>query len=58
LLDLYGVVALRRAMREALERNTPRTSSVAFLLRRHHRSRDVAPEHARHLLHLARSGDL
>jgi hypothetical protein len=34
LLDLYGVAALRRAIREALERNTPRASSVAFLLRR------------------------
>ena len=38
LLDLYGVAALRRAVPEALERNTPRASSVAFLLRRHHRS--------------------
>jgi len=38
LLDLYGVAALRRAIREALERNTPRASSVAFLLRRQHRS--------------------
>ena len=38
LLDLYGVAALRRAIREALERNTPRASSVAFLLRRNHRS--------------------
>jgi len=38
LLDLYGVAALRRAVREALERNTPRASSVAFLLRRQHRS--------------------
>jgi hypothetical protein len=38
LLDLYGVAALRRAVREALERNTPRASSVAFLLRRNHRS--------------------
>jgi hypothetical protein len=27
LLDLYGVAALRRAVREALERNTPRASS-------------------------------
>jgi transposase len=33
LLDLYGAAALRRAIREALERNTPRASSVAFLLR-------------------------
>ena len=38
LLDLYGVAALRRAVHEALERNTPRASSVAFLLRRRHRS--------------------
>jgi transposase len=38
LLDLYGVAALRRAIREALERNTPRASSVAFLLRRAPRS--------------------
>jgi len=38
LLDLYGVAALRRAIREALERNTPRASSVAFLLRCHQRS--------------------
>jgi hypothetical protein len=38
LLDLYGVAALRRAIREALDRNTPRASSVAFLLRRSHRS--------------------
>jgi len=34
LLDQYGPAALRRAIVEALERNTPRASSVAFLLRR------------------------
>jgi hypothetical protein len=34
LLDLYGPTALGRAIREALERNTPRACSVAFLLRR------------------------
>jgi transposase len=34
LLDEYGPAALRRAIIEALERNTPRASSVAFLLRR------------------------
>jgi transposase len=34
LLEQYGVVALRRAIVEALQRNTPRASSVAFLLRR------------------------
>ena len=33
LLDRYGTRAMRRAVREALERNTPRASSVAFLLR-------------------------
>jgi hypothetical protein len=38
LLELYGAAALRRAIREALERNTPRASSVAFLLRRQQRS--------------------
>ncbi|MDP2998263.1 MAG: IS21 family transposase [Bryobacterales bacterium] len=34
LLDLYGAPALRRAVAEALARNTPRASSVAFLLRK------------------------
>ena len=44
LLDLYGGAALRRAICEALERNTPRASSVAFLLRKHHRSaKSTAP---------------
>jgi transposase len=38
LLDLYGPAALRRAIGEALERNTPRASSVAFLLRKQQRS--------------------
>jgi transposase len=38
LLDLYGPAALRRAIREALERNTPRASSVAFLLRKQQRA--------------------
>jgi hypothetical protein len=38
LLDLYGASALRNAVREALERNTPRASSVAFLLRRQQRN--------------------
>ncbi|HKU24152.1 MAG TPA: IS21 family transposase [Candidatus Sulfotelmatobacter sp.] len=36
LLELYGAVALRSAVREALERDTPRASSVAFLLRQQH----------------------
>src|ERR1035438_7676004 len=34
LLEQYGAAALRRAIVEALQRNTPRASSVAFLLRR------------------------
>jgi transposase len=34
LLDLYGAPALRHAIGEALQRDTPRASSVAFLLRR------------------------
>jgi hypothetical protein len=34
LLDLHGAAAVRRAVSEALERDTPRASSVAFLLRR------------------------
>jgi hypothetical protein len=38
LLEQYGASALRRAIIEALERNTPRASSVAFLLRRQPRS--------------------
>jgi len=38
LLDLYGAAAFRRAIREALERNTPRASSVAFLLRKQQRA--------------------
>jgi hypothetical protein len=38
LLDLHGAAALRRAVREALERNTPRASSVAFLLGKQQRS--------------------
>jgi nucleotide-binding universal stress UspA family protein len=38
LLDLYGPAPLGRAIREALERNTPRASSVAFLLRRQQRA--------------------
>jgi transposase len=33
LLGRYGAHAMRRAVREALRRNTPRASSVAFLLR-------------------------
>jgi len=39
LLDLYGAPALARAIGEALQRDTPRASSVAFLLRQQQRSR-------------------
>jgi transposase len=48
LLDEYGPVALRRTILEALERNTPRASSVAFLLRRQPRPRRVAVDLSRH----------
>ena len=43
LLDLYGAAAVRCAVREALERNTPRASSVAFLLGKQQRSASSAP---------------
>jgi hypothetical protein len=39
LLDSYGAAELRCAIQEALERNTPRASSVAFILSRRQRSR-------------------
>ena len=48
LLEQYGVAALRRAIEEALERNTPRASSVAFLLRRQPRSTLLALDLSRH----------
>jgi hypothetical protein len=48
LLDQYGAPALRRAVREALERNTPRASSVAFLLRRQPRSSLATVDLSRH----------
>lgn len=38
LLDTYGAVELRSAIREALERNMPHASSVAFILSRRQRS--------------------
>lgn len=41
LLDDHGPSALRRAILEALERNTPRASSVAFLLHKQPRPESV-----------------
>jgi transposase len=43
LLDDYGAQALRAALREALERDTPRMSSVAFLLERRRRAQKARP---------------
>jgi hypothetical protein len=48
LLDEHGVAALRRAVVEAMERNTPRASSVAFLLRKRPRSHVLAVDLSRH----------
>ena len=39
LLDDYGPAELTAALREALDHNTPRLSSVAFILARRHRQR-------------------
>jgi transposase len=48
LLNQYGAAALRRAIAEALQRHTPRASSVAFLLRRQTRSTLLAVDLSRH----------
>jgi hypothetical protein len=48
LLDQYGPAALRRAIVEALERNTPRASSGAFLLRRKPRPARLALDLSHH----------
>jgi len=48
LLEEYGAAALRRAIIEALERETPRASSVAFLLRRQPRSTPLALDLSHH----------
>jgi len=48
LLEQYGAAALRRAIVEALDRNTPRAASVAFLLRRQPRSTPVALDLSHH----------
>jgi len=48
LLDEFGSTALRRAITEALERNTPRASSVAFLLRRQDKPRRALVDLSHH----------
>jgi transposase len=48
LLEEYGPAALRRAIVEALERDTPRACSVAWLLRRQPRRQRVALDLSRH----------
>src|SRR5580700_9500218 len=48
LLDRYGTRAMRRAVREALERNTPRASSVAFLLRQSNHAMPLPLDLSRH----------
>lgn len=54
LLEDYGAEELRKAVKEALERNTPRASSVAFILRRRNRrSRRPAPVQLPHRPDLA-----
>ncbi len=42
LLDLYGAAELRVAVQEALERKTPRASSVAFILRKRQRATQLS----------------
>jgi len=55
LLDDYGAAELTAALREALEQQTPRLSSVAFILaRRHRQARRRAPLP----VHLTRRPDL
>jgi len=48
LLEHSGAAALQGAVREALARNTPRASSVAFLLGRHLRPAPLALDLSRH----------
>ena len=48
LLEQYGATALRRAIAEALQRNTPRASSVAFLLRRQPRPTPLSLDLSHH----------
>jgi hypothetical protein len=48
LLDRYGEAALRRTVHEAIERNTPRAASVAFLLRQRYRTAPLPLDLSRH----------
>jgi hypothetical protein len=48
LLDRCGTRAMRRAVHEALERNTPRASSVAFLLRQSNHAMPMPLDLSRH----------
>jgi transposase len=48
LLEEYGPAELRRAILEAIQRNTPRASSVAFLLRRRPRRTVLSLDLSRH----------
>lgn len=48
LLDRYGARAMRGAVREALERNTPRAASVEFLLRQSNRATPLPLDLRRH----------
>jgi len=48
LLDRYGARATRRAVREALERNTPRAASVALLLRQSNHAAPLPLDLSRH----------
>jgi transposase len=48
LLDRYGARAMRVAVREALERNTPRAASVEFLLRQSNRATPLPLDLRRH----------
>lgn len=58
LLDLYGAPELRAAVREALDRKTPRASSVAFILNKRLRSSRRPPPVTVDLSHRPELNDL
>lgn len=58
LLDLYGAPELRAAVREALDRKTPRASSVAFILNKRLRSSRRPPRTTVDLSHRPELNDL